>query len=223
LGQDIFDKSVKLYPFNGNRQFSFFARDKQTRSCAAISASGNTTGDGIQVSVGRTVYFAKGVWRCLVEDKSGSLTLFCVTYYFMGSYETKSIMVSFETKELAAVYKTALGLLGAAGDASQIKLKFVFAVMFRLGTPMSILEKLVMDGAKTEVAFGLTQPLEGSDETNIITGFNSSQKEIASAFFHMLITQDANANGSLWLKLSIQMYGLPEMTFDEAAKIIENL
>ncbi len=88
---------------------------------------------------------------------------------------------------------------------------------------MSILEKLVMDGAKTEVAFGLTQPLEGSDVTNIITGFNSSQKEIASAFFHMLITQDANISGTLWLKMSIQMYGLPELTFDEAAKTIENL
>lgn len=132
-------------------------------------------------------------------------------------------MTSFTNKELAAVYKTALGLLGAAGDASQIKLKFVFAVMFRLGTPMPIIEKLIMEGAEPETAFGIKEPFEASDVTSIINGFNSAQKMTVSAFFHMLITQDANANGSLWLKLSIQMYGLPEMTFDEAAKIIENL
>lgn len=52
-GMTYFDKSVKLYPFNENRQFSNFARDKQMRSCAAISTlAAHAVGADIQVSVG---------------------------------------------------------------------------------------------------------------------------------------------------------------------------
>ena len=84
LGQDISDKSVKLYPFDENRQiFKFLQRISRHALALLYPFAAQSTSQIYRSAWGELFILQKGVWRCLVEDKPRFPYAFLCNYWIL--------------------------------------------------------------------------------------------------------------------------------------------
>ncbi len=133
----------------------------------------------------------------------------------------------FSNKQLAAIYKLALGLIGACSTGLTEKKFFILTYgLNRFNVSTSVLERLAKEGKDhIEGIFGLDHTMQPREITDVISRISSDKKRYISAYLQLIIAADGKLEDSalLFWQLNAAMCNLPTVSIKEATTIIESL
>lgn len=140
---------------------------------------------------------------------------------------TSSNAPQFTNVQLAAMYKMALGIIGASSTGLTEKKLFVLSYgMNRFNVSTSVLEQLIQSDANHIARiFGLDSEMSPSEMVDTLSVLDNEKKKYVSAYLQLIIAADGKLedNVLLFWKLNATFCKLPTMSIEEATIIFKSL